>query len=175
VEKNRRSPDGISPEGTGQSVAPQALLSQRFDYQEYGRFDSSSAARMALFGGNVFGSILGSGFARWIIKPLLPKPGEGPSEKAMNEGSVECEFIGTAKSGVRVRGVLKGQGDAGNRFTVKCLCESAFVLALPDKAHSAEKPSFGGVLTPVTGLGDELTVRLDQFRDRLTRKVCHLF
>jgi hypothetical protein len=44
----------------------QALLSQRFDSQEYGRFDSSSAARMALFGGNVFGSILGSGFARWI-------------------------------------------------------------------------------------------------------------
>jgi short subunit dehydrogenase-like uncharacterized protein len=138
----------------------QALLSQRFDYQEYARFDSSSTARMALFGGNVFGSILGSRFARWIIKPLLPKPGEGPSEKAMNEGSVECEFIGTAKSGVRVRGVLKGQGDAGNRFTVKCLCESAFVLALSDKAQSGAKPGFGGVLTPVTGLGDELTVRL---------------
>ena len=138
----------------------QALLSQRFDYQEYARFDSSSVARMALFGGNVFGSILGSGFARRIIKPLLPKPGEGPSEKAMNEGSVECEFIGTAKSGVRVRGVLKGQGDASNRFTVKCLCESAFVLALSDTAQSGAKPGFGGVLTPVTGLGDELTARL---------------
>lgn len=138
----------------------QALLSQRFDYQEYAQFDSSSVARMALFGGNVFGSILGSGFARRIIKPLLPKPGEGPSEKAMNEGSVECEFIGTAKSGVRVRGVLKGQGDASNRFTVKCLCESAFVLALSDTAQSGAKPGFGGVLTPVTGLGDELTARL---------------
>jgi short subunit dehydrogenase-like uncharacterized protein len=81
----------------------QALLSQRFDYREYARFDSSSAARMASFGGNVFGFILGSGFARWIIKPLLPKPGEGPSEKAMSDGTVECEFIGTAESGVRVR------------------------------------------------------------------------
>ena len=138
----------------------QALLSQWFDYQEYARFDSSPTARMALFGGNVFGSILGSGLARSIIKPLLPKPGEGPSEKAMNKGSVECEFIGTAKSGVRVRGVLKARGDAGNRFTVKCLCESAFVLALSDKAYSAAKPGFGGILTPVTGLGDELTVRL---------------
>jgi hypothetical protein len=78
----------------------------------------------------------------------------------MNEDFGECEFIGSAKSGVRVRGVLKGQGDAGNRFTVKCLGESAFVLALSDKAHSAAKPGFGGVLTPVTGLGDELTVRL---------------
>ena len=40
------------------------------------------------------------------------------------------------------------------------MCESAFVLALSDKAHSAAKPDFCGVLTPVTGLGDELTVRL---------------
>ncbi len=138
----------------------QALLSQWFDYQEYARFDSSSAACMASFGGSVFGSILGSGFARSIVKRLLPKPGEGPSEKVMNEGSVECEFVGTAKSGVRVRGVLKAQGDAGNRFTVKCLCESAFALALSDKAHSAAMPGSGGVLTPVTGLGDDLTVRL---------------
>jgi short subunit dehydrogenase-like uncharacterized protein len=78
----------------------------------------------------------------------------------MNEGFVECEFIGIAESGARVRGVLKGRGDAGNRFTVKCLCESAFVLALSEKDHSAGKSGFGGVLTPVTGLGDELTVRL---------------
>lgn len=138
----------------------QALLNQRFDYQEYARFDSPSAARIALFGGNVFGLILGSGLARRIIKPLLPKPGEGPSEKAMNQGSVECEFIGTAKSGARVRGVLKGKGDAGNRFTVKCLCESAFVLALSDTADSATTPASGGVLTPVTGLGNELISRL---------------
>jgi short subunit dehydrogenase-like uncharacterized protein len=138
----------------------QALLGQRFDYQEYARFNSSKVARMALFGGNVFAFILGSTFARSMIKPLLPKPGQGPSEKAMNEGSVECEFIGTAKSGVRVRGVLKAQGDAGNRFTVKCLCESAFVLAHSDKAQSGAKQGSGGVLTPVTGLGDELIIRL---------------
>ena len=78
----------------------------------------------------------------------------------MNEGSVACEFLGTAKSGARVRGVLKAEGDAGNRFTVKCLCESAFALAQSDNAHTAVKPSVGGVLTPVAGLGDELTVRL---------------
>jgi short subunit dehydrogenase-like uncharacterized protein len=138
----------------------QAFLGQRFDYQEYARFDSSTAARMVLFSINAFGSILRSKFGRWMIKPLLPKPGEGPSEKAMNAGFVECKFIGTAKSGARVRGVLKGQGDAGNRFTVKCLCESAFVLALLRNAQSVAKPGSGGVLTPVTGLGDELTARL---------------
>jgi len=138
----------------------QALLNQPFQYQEYARFDTSSVARMASFGGSVFAFILGSRFARRIIKSLLPKPGEGPSEKTMNEGSVECEFIGTAKTGALVRLVLKAQGDAGNRFTVKCLCESAFVLALSDRDLSAAKPSLGGLLTPVTGLGDELTTRL---------------
>jgi short subunit dehydrogenase-like uncharacterized protein len=138
----------------------QALLNHHFDYQEYARFDSASVARMASFGGNVFGLILGSGFTRRIIKPLLPKPGEGPSEKAMNQGSVECEFIGNAKTGALVRLVLKAQGDAGNRFTVKCLCESAFALALSGRTHTTAKPSLGGVLTPVTGLGDELTIRL---------------
>ena len=80
----------------------------------------------------------------------------------MNEGSFHCEFVGTAKSGARVRGVLKGQGDAGNRITVKCLCESAFVLALSDSATSGTAPRSGGVLTPVTGLGDALTARLSQ-------------
>jgi short subunit dehydrogenase-like uncharacterized protein len=35
----------------------QALLGQQFDYQEYARFDSSSVARMASFGGYVFGFI----------------------------------------------------------------------------------------------------------------------
>ena len=138
----------------------QALFGQSFDYQEYARFDSPSVARMASFGGRVFAFILGSELARWIVKPLLPKPGEGPSEKAMNEGSVECEFIGTAKSGVQVRAVLRALGDAGNRFTVKCLCESAFVLALTNQAQSSTQASLGGVLTPVTGLGIELTVRL---------------
>lgn len=54
-----------------------ALLGQRFAYQEYARFDSSSVARMASFGGNVFGLILGSGIARWAIKPLFTEARPG--------------------------------------------------------------------------------------------------
>ena len=79
----------------------------------------------------------------------------------MDGGFFECEFVATAKSGKRARGILKGRGDAGNRITVKCLCESAFVLAHSDVGNSEVKPfSGGGVLTPVTGLGEELIVRL---------------
>jgi len=136
----------------------QALQGTRFDYQEYAQFRSSKAARTVAIGGKIFDFVLGFGIGRRLVKPLLPKPGEGPSEKTMNEAFFECHFVGTAKSGTRVRGIFKGQGDPGNRITVKCLCESAFVLALSDSAGSGANP--GGVLTPVTGLGDALTARL---------------
>jgi len=140
----------------------QALQGMRFDYQEYAQFRRSKTARMVTIASKVFELVSGSGIGRWLVRPLLPKPGEGPSEKTMNEGSFQCEFVGTAKSGARVRGILKGQGDPGNRITVKCLCESAFVLALSDSAMSGTMPRPGGVLTPVTGLGDALTARLSQ-------------
>jgi short subunit dehydrogenase-like uncharacterized protein len=138
----------------------QALLGTRFDYQEYAKFKSSSLARMITIGSRVFESISGTALGRRVIKLLLPQPGDGPAEKTMDEGFFECEFIGTANNGKRVRGIFKGQGDAGNRITVKCLCESAFVLALSSAAQFGAKPGSGGVLTPVVGLGDELTARL---------------
>jgi short subunit dehydrogenase-like uncharacterized protein len=138
----------------------QALLGTRFDYQEYARFKKSSTARMVMIGGRIFEAVTRSGAGRRVIKLMLPQAGDGPSEKTMNEGFFECELIGRAKSGERVRGIFKGQGDAGNRITVKCLCESAFVLALSDTAQSAVKRDSGGVLTPVVGLGQELIPRL---------------
>jgi short subunit dehydrogenase-like uncharacterized protein len=137
----------------------QALLGTHYDYQEYGRFGSAGKARAAVIAGNVFGSLFLSRFGRRILKFMLPDPGEGPSQKAMDDGYFECEFIGSAKSGARVRGILKGKGDAGNRVTVKCLCESAFVLA-SDAAQSTAKPGSGGVLTPMSAMGDELAARL---------------
>ena len=70
-------------------------------------------------------------------------------------------FSVLANTGARVRGILKGQGDAGNRITVKCLCESAFLLAELGAGNTEVKPfAGGGVLTPVTGLGEGLVVRL---------------
>jgi short subunit dehydrogenase-like uncharacterized protein len=139
----------------------QALLDARFDYQEYSKFSRASRARMVAIGSAVFESISGSRLGRRIIRRVLPQPGEGPSEKVMNSGFFKCEFIGVAKSGARVRGIFKGQGDAGNRITVKCLCESAFVLALRAADPLGAKAGCGGgVLTPVTGLGEDMVGRL---------------
>jgi short subunit dehydrogenase-like uncharacterized protein len=130
----------------------QALLGTQYDYQEYSSFKKSSSARTAAVGSRVFESILGSGIGRRLLRPLLPRPGDGPTEKVMDGGFFEATFVAHAQNGAVVRGVLKGQGDPGNRITVKCLCESAFVLASTTGA--------GGVLTPVTALGDDLVPRL---------------
>jgi short subunit dehydrogenase-like uncharacterized protein len=138
----------------------QALLGIEFDYQEYSGFKKQSAARMAAAGSRVFESILGSTIGRTVFKRLLPKPGDGPSEKVMDGGFFETLFIARASSGLVVRGVLRGQGDPGNRVTVKCLCESAFVLALTEDPSSRPNAGAGGVLTPVTAMGDQLVARL---------------
>jgi short subunit dehydrogenase-like uncharacterized protein len=139
----------------------QALLGTRFDYQEYSKYGSARTARTVTVAANVFESIAASGFGRRILKRLLPKPGEGPTEKVKNEGFFECEFIAADQDGRRVRAIFKGQGDAGNRITVKCLCESAFQLSESGVGNRQVEPfAGGGVLTPVTGLGEELVARL---------------
>ena len=138
----------------------QALLGTEFDYQEYSSFKKPSSARMAAAGSRMFESILGSSLGRTLFKRLLPKPGEGPSEKIMDGGFFEASFIAHASSGAVVRGVLQGQGDPGNRVTVKCLCESAFVLALTEDPSSRPHAGVGGVLTPVTAMGNQLVSRL---------------
>ena len=134
----------------------QALLGSRFDYQEYMRFDSALAARAVSMGSGLFEKVIASGFGRWMVQPLLPSPGEGPSEKVMDAGYFDGEWIGHSRSGGQARFKINCQGDPGNRITVKCLCESAFVLA---SIHDPT-PGAGGVLTPVTGLGDALVARL---------------
>lgn len=60
-----------------------------------------------------------------------------------------------------MRGLIRDQGDPGNRATVKFLCESALSLALQSDELPGGK-NRGGILTPATGLGDVLAQRLRQ-------------
>jgi short subunit dehydrogenase-like uncharacterized protein len=89
--------------------------------------------------------------ARWG-----PSPGEGPSEAAMDGGFFSTEFVGIADNGIKVRARVAGQGDPGNRSTVRMLCESALCLALQED----ELPPGGGVLTPAAAFGAVLLARL---------------
>jgi short subunit dehydrogenase-like uncharacterized protein len=133
-----------------------------FTYQEYLKFDeplawlkaTSVTAGLALFMG-----VLQQSQTRSLLQPLLPKPGEGPSEQTMNEGWFSCELLGTAADGRKIRGLIRDQGDPGNRATVKFVCESALSLVLqPDELPGGQ--TRGGILTPATGLGDVLAERL---------------
>lgn len=133
-----------------------------FTYQEYLKFDEPLAwlkatgvtAGLALFMG-----ALQQPQVRSSLQPLLPQPGSGPSEQTMNEGWFSCELIGTAMDGRKVRGLIRDQGDPGNRATVKFVCESALSLALQaDQLPGGQ--TRGGILTPATGLGDVLAERL---------------
>jgi short subunit dehydrogenase-like uncharacterized protein len=72
----------------------------------------------------------------------------------MDEGWFSCELVGRTATGEPVRAFIKNRGDAGNRSTVKMLCESVFCLAL---GQSTDR---GGILTPATAFGDHLVERL---------------
>jgi short subunit dehydrogenase-like uncharacterized protein len=133
-----------------------------FTYQEYLKFDEPLAwfkatgvtAALALFMG-----ILQQSQTRSLLQPLLPKPGEGPSEQTMNQGWFTCELLGTAVDGRKVRGLIRDQGDPGNRATVKFVCEAALSLALQTNELPGGQTR-GGILTPATGIGDVLAARL---------------
>jgi short subunit dehydrogenase-like uncharacterized protein len=120
-----------------------------------GRF-RSTAATAGL--GLLLASVT-SPFTRRLVMPFLPKPGAGPSEQTMNEGWFSCDLAGMTDDGRHTRGVIRYTGDPGNRATTVMVCESALALAI-DAERLPGGSARGGVLTPVTGLGDVLVGRL---------------
>ncbi len=133
-----------------------------FTYQEYLKFNKPLAwlqATGVMAGLAIFAGALQQPQVRSLLQPLLPQPGEGPSVETMNRGWFACEVIGTAGDGHKVRGLIRDQGDPGNRATVKFVCESALSLALQLDELPGGRVR-GGVLTPATGLGDVLAERL---------------
>jgi short subunit dehydrogenase-like uncharacterized protein len=125
-----------------------------FAYQEYTKVKGHFAASTLAAGGALFQSLLRSSTMRGLIQKVSPAPGEGPSVDTMDHGWFRCTLFGKTSDGRTAQGLIAGQGDPGNRVTVKCLCESALALALD------ELPPRAGVLTPSTGIGEALVNRL---------------
>ena len=90
-----------------------------------------------------------------IVDFILPKSGEGPSEKTRINGYYNLRFYLTMDDTTYVSKVI-GDRDPGYGSTSKMLAESAVCLAL-DKT-----PENYGVLTPSTALGDPLRKRLEE-------------
>lgn len=134
-----------------------------YSYQEYLRLGRGPAAALAAtslsVGSFTSQAALRLGPVRRLAQRLAPPPGAGPSEASMDGGSFRALWVGHSASGKTVRGQIADQGDPGNRATTKMLCESALALALQlDELPGGRK--HGGLLTPVSGLGDVLVQRL---------------
>lgn len=93
---------------------------------------------------------------RRLLDRVLPKPGEGPSESARENGCFETRTFTTSTSGRRYRATVAASGDPGYKATALMLGEAALTLVmdrdrLPDRC---------GVLTPAVAMGDALVDRL---------------
>lgn len=160
-------------------LAESGLFTPDFHYQEYARIGRGPLGALAASGvaaGMAAGrSALTLAPLRRLAERFAPAPGQGPSEAAMDAGSFRCEMIATGERGTRLRGVIAGRGDPGNRATTVFVCESALALAR-DAKRLPGGARFGGVLTPATAFGAVLAARLraagmtiEPFDERQTR------
>ncbi|GIM95542.1 saccharopine dehydrogenase family protein [Paractinoplanes toevensis] len=106
---------------------------------------------------------------RFVLDRVLPKPGEGPSERARNSGHFTMDLFTTTTTGERYTSRVKAKGDPGYAATAIMLGESALALV---HDRDALPPSEGGVLTPATALGDALVTRLRAAGLEITARKC---
>ncbi len=93
---------------------------------------------------------------RAVLKRVLPKPGEGPDEKARDAGRMRVRIFGENERGERKSVLVEGEGDPGYKLTAVMLGQSALCLAFDEAAL----PKTAGVLTPATAMGAVLRARL---------------
>jgi short subunit dehydrogenase-like uncharacterized protein len=133
-----------------------------FRYQEYMKYPPLLGPLGAIggtAGSAFFMGALEVGPVRRALQAVLPKPGTGPSQAAIDSGWFTCDLVVEGEDGRKVRAVFRDRGDPGNRVTAKCVSEAALAIALEGDALPGGAAR-GGVLTPATALGDVLVRRL---------------
>jgi short subunit dehydrogenase-like uncharacterized protein len=131
-----------------------------FRYREAVGFGRGASGRLQAYAlaaalGTAFAA-LASPWTRAVVDRMLPRPGEGPGERARSEGHFRVELRTTTDSGRRLLAVVAAKGDPGYAATAVMLGESALCLAVDaDRLDSG-----GGVLTPAVAMGDALVERL---------------
>jgi short subunit dehydrogenase-like uncharacterized protein len=113
-------------------------------------------ARATAWGMNAFMVGLAIPPVRWLLENhILPKPGEGPSEKEQLEGEYDLRFFGKTSAGDKVKCRVTGDRDPGYGSTAKMLAQAAACLA-----QDVPEGAVGGFWTPASILGDKLIERL---------------
>jgi len=90
----------------------------------------------------------------WLMGQVLPKPGEGPSQQARENGFFKVYLFGQVDAQTQLTATVTGERDPGYGSTSRMLAEAALSLA------QDELPDLGGVLTPSVAMGDALLRRL---------------
>ena len=109
-----------------------------------------TAALKALQAGLAFGP------SRTVLAPLLPRPGQGPSDKTRRTGFFRIQIHTRTSAGASYLATIGARGDPGYAATSVMLGESALCLAL----DRDRLPDRAGVLTPATAMGTTLAGRL---------------
>ncbi len=93
---------------------------------------------------------------RALLQRLAPKPGNGPSERALDAIGYELEVVARGARGARFRGNVVAQGHPGYRSTP----EMAVCVALGLADGSLGRTPHVGIVSPAAGLGIEAVAAL---------------
>jgi len=129
-----------------------------FVYSEGAYYSKKSAAKKVTFMTLALGLIIVSPL-RKLLRGFFRKPGEGPSQKAMDSGFFKSRFLVETQEGFRAFS-MSSSGDPGYKMTSRMACESALCLAVENPEDLPGGTELGGLLTPSIGLGNVLVKRL---------------
>ena len=129
-----------------------------FVYSEGAYYSKKNAARKVSFMTLALGLIIVSPL-RKLLRGFFRKPGEGPSQKAMDSGFFKSRFLVETNEGFRAFS-MSSSGDPGYKMTSRMACESALCLAIENPDDLPGGGGLGGLLTPSIGLGNVLIKRL---------------
>jgi len=152
----------VGVESNGSKESKEIAYGPEFTYHEYRKTGTRIGAAIWSFSFIAFAVSLGV-FApmRWLAKKMLPA-GQGPSEKVMQGGFLKMTNVTstagrTPESWAKTK--IECKGDPGYLLTSIMVTESALCLLEPSSRPPLAKE--GGILTPVTGLGDAVIGKLE--------------
>jgi short subunit dehydrogenase-like uncharacterized protein len=134
-----------------------ACYSQEMSYGEAVVYPSFFAGFVTVVHDYLLGFMFVNPILRSAAKTLriLPEPGEGPSEKAMDAGFLQVTAFGTGLRGGQAKAAMYFPTDPGYRDTARMAVESGLALAAMPRGSAS-----GGVISPAFSMGDALTARL---------------
>lgn len=119
---------------------------------------SKALALAAATGSMMLGAAIGP-TRRFLEKHVVPKPGEGPSERQQASGHYTMHFLGHGPGDQLLKVRVQGDRDPGYGSTAKILAQAGICLAL-DISRDLHP---GGFWTPATVFGQALIDRLQQY------------